>query len=106
MTANTYTVVDPVGTPLARGISARDAAAEILSYDGAHYDVRPEDDGDGYVLFVGRRGFPLARTRYFSLAADRDLGEAEIFAEVVASTDFGAEALTDEAFDRAAAGLD
>lgn len=47
----TYTLIDPQGDVIDRGLSLTSAASDILTYDGHGYEVRCEDDG-WYYLFV------------------------------------------------------
>lgn len=49
----TYTVLSPAsGTVYGRGMTAVDAAQEILGYDGHDYELRRE--GEAFQLFISR----------------------------------------------------
>ena len=80
----TYTVVSRNdGEPIGVGLSLVDAAQAILTDDGRDYDIREEDGG--WRLWarheVGNIGWKPCQV--WSWAVDRDLGEAEIYQQVV-----------------------
>ena len=71
----TYTVLNRHGTVQGRGLSARDAADLILSYDGHQYEVRR--DGDWCELWVSQfsqnstlGGRPLVKSVVFGKDED------------------------------------
>ena len=105
----TYTIVDTVtGEMIATGLTAKQAADEVLSYDSRSYELRPEEDGEGFALWsrqqVANRGW--TRTRFFSLAGTEAEAWAEIAEEVVATHDayapgsHGPEVMTDQQYAR------
>ena len=82
----TYTVIDRAsGDAIATGLSAADAASEVLTSDGQEYDIRPATDGNGFELWtrkqVASKGW--TRTVVYSIENDRDAAEADIFAKVI-----------------------
>lgn len=84
----TYTVIDNVsGEAIATGLSAADAAAEVLTSDGREFDIRLADDGNGFELWtrqqVANKGW--TRTVIYSIEADRSAAEADIFSQVIAA---------------------
>ena len=100
-----FTVVDTDGEPIARHLTAAEAAHIILTDDGRDYEIRPMHGG-GHELWdrqqVANR--PWAKTVVFSLADTLAEAEAEIFAAVIrASWPRHPEAMTDLQFDEIAA---
>jgi hypothetical protein len=84
-----YAVVDRAGEPIAEGLTEAEAAHEILTYDGAQYELRADDDGEGWILWTrhqtaNRHWTP---TIFGSWQTDRDAAEAVILAEVVRAAD-------------------
>lgn len=84
----TYTVIDNVsGEAIATGLSAADAASEVLTSDGREFEIRLADDGNGFELWtrqqVANRGWTC--TALYSIEADRSAAEADIFAQVIAA---------------------
>jgi transglutaminase-like putative cysteine protease len=107
MTATTYTITRSSGEVLDRGLTAEQAAIEIMSYDGHEFEIRPEPDR-GFRLWTSEYsrnstlgGRPLTESVIFSLAANEADARAEIYAEVIAHADWfkGQDAYTDEAYD-------
>lgn len=82
----TYTVIDTVGDVIATGLTAAEAAAEVLTDDSREFDIRA-DDGNGFELWtrqqVANRGW--TQTVVYSLEDDRTAAEAEIYAKVIAA---------------------
>jgi hypothetical protein len=107
----TYTVLSPAsGTVYGRGLTAIEAAQEILGYDGHDYELRR--DGDAFQLFVsrgsrnsygGNRGLTEAYAGdrlVRSYAATEDAAWIEIAAKVIgAGWDNHPEAMTDAQYD-------
>ena len=82
----TYTVIDNAsGEAIATGLSAADAAHEVLTSDSQEYDICPAADGNGFELWTSRRvaNKGWTRTVVYSIENDRDAAEAEIFAKVI-----------------------
>jgi hypothetical protein len=84
----TYTVIDNgSGEAIATGLTAADAAAEVLTSDSQEFDIRPAADGNGFELWtrqqVANKGW--TRTVMYSIEAARAAAEAEIFAKVIAA---------------------
>jgi hypothetical protein len=99
-----FTVVDIDGEPVARHLTAAEAAHIILTDDGREYEIR-EDDG-GYELWSRQQvaNRPWEATVIFTVADTLAEAEAEIFAAVIrASWPRHPEAMTDEQFDAIAA---
>ena len=100
-----FTVVDIDGEPIARHMTAAEAAHIILSDDGREYEIRPTDDG-GFVLWTRQQvaNRPWTKTVVFSYADTLAAAEAEIFAAVIsAAWARHHEAMTDLQFDEIAA---
>ena len=107
----TYTVYNPnSGTEIARGLSAIQAAQEILGHDSHDYDLRREDDC--FQLFItrgsnasfgGNGGFTRAYSHgrlIFSGAATEDAAWEEIADQVIkAGWQSIPQALTDDDYD-------
>jgi hypothetical protein len=100
----TYTTIDRgSGEMLSTGLTATDAAHEVLTDDGRSYELRRAEDGEGFDLWsrqqVANRGW--GRTRFFSLGATEGAAWAEIAQEVVDTHDahapgsHGPEVMTD-----------
>ena len=87
----TYTVISGSGVVKAEGLSANDAAREILTHDGHNYEIRPDADG-GFWLWHTQRGgggnVPMVRTLIYSAADTEDEAQDQIFAEVVKKSDW------------------
>jgi len=99
-----FTVVDTDGEPIARHLTAAEAAHIILTDDGREYEIR-EDDG-GYELWSRQQvaNRPWEATVIFTVADTLEEAEAEIFAAVIrASWPRHPEAMTDAQFDEIAA---
>jgi hypothetical protein len=99
-----YTVVDIDGEPIARHLTAAEAAHIILTDDGRDYEIRRDELG--CVLWTRQQvaNRPWAKTVVFSLADTLAEAEAEIF-DAVISADWARhpEAMTDLQFDAIAA---
>lgn len=97
----TYTLLDTTGRAIAHGLSASDAAAEILTSDGREYDIRADDTG-GYVLWTRHQvaGLPWTPTIFYSAAENIEEAEADIYAAVVVAERFCGhpEAVTDDQY--------
>lgn len=83
-----YTVLDNAsGEVLATGLTATDAAAEVLTSDSQEFDIRTAEDGNGFELWtrqqVANKGW--TKTVVYSVEDDRDAAEGEIFAKVIAA---------------------
>jgi multidrug efflux pump subunit AcrA (membrane-fusion protein) len=83
----TYTVLDTNGDLIATGLTAADAAAEMLTDDGREFDIRAAADGTGFDLWtrqqVANKGWTI--TAIYSVDTDRAAAEARIFAKVIAA---------------------
>lgn len=81
----TYTVIDTNGDVIATGLTAAEAAAEVLTDDGREFDIRAAEDG--YELWtrqqVANKGW--TQTVVYSVKEDRTAAEAEIYAKVIAA---------------------
>ena len=107
MTATTYTITDHEGSVRERGLGLNEAAITVMQNDGHEFEIRAEDDGEGYRLWTSRfsrnspMGAKLVKSVIFSLAADEDAAAAEIYAEVIANADWfmGQTVQTDAAYD-------
>ena len=82
-----YVVVDRSGTPIAEGLTEAEAAHEILTHDSARYEIRADEDGEGWILWGKTLYSPWLASIFGSWATDRDAAEAEIMAEVVGMSD-------------------
>lgn len=100
-----YAVIDAQGEPIAEGLTEAEAGHAILRYDSAQYELRPDADGEGWILCTRHQtaNRPWTRTFFGSWEADRDAAEAEILAEVVRAADtangWTAEAIPQADFD-------
>jgi hypothetical protein len=87
------------------GLSARDAADRILSYDSQEWEIRPLSDG-GYVLWTRKQVASIAWTEQhmiWSLADTLDAATDEICRKVLTAEpgrNDGIEVMTDAAFAR------
>lgn len=81
----TYTVLDTKGQPLARNLSPRQAAHELLTWEGRGYDILPHERLAGFVLWTIAQGGPFTPSGIISGAEDEDLAREEIFAAVIAA---------------------
>ena len=100
-----FTVINTDGEPIARHLTAAEAAHIILTDDGREYEIRPTDDG-GFVLWSRQQvaNRPWEETVIFTVADTLEEAETEIFAAVIsASWPRHPEAMTDEQFDEIAA---
>lgn len=89
------------------GLSVREAAVALLTYDSHRYDIRKDDAGD-WRLYVSKYseastmgGRPLTPSVVFSIKEDRAEAEEDIFKQVVLTGKFawaGCDVLDDELF--------
>ncbi|MDZ4382788.1 MAG: hypothetical protein U0942_15765 [Parvibaculum sp.] len=82
----TYTIADFRSDDVSAGLSARDAAIDLLGHDGAEWEIR--DNGEtGFDLWHRKpnAGKPWTMTAIYSIEGDRDAAESEIFEKVIAS---------------------
>ena len=97
-----FTVINTTdGEPIARHLTAVEAAHIILTDDGRGYEICREDDG-GYVLWTRHQvaNRPWKKTVLYSVAMTLAEAEAEIFAAVTsAGWPRHPEAMTDAQFD-------
>ena len=99
-----FTVINTDGEPIARHLTAAEAAHIILSDDGRDYEIRRDDRG--CVLWTRQQvaNRPWGKTVLFSVADTLAEAEAEIFAAVIsAHWPRHPEAMTDLQFDEIAA---
>ena len=86
-----FTVISGSGVVQAEGLSADEAAVQVLTYDGHNYEIRPDADG-GFWLWHTQRGgggnVPMVRTLIYSAAETEDEAQDEIFAEVLTKADW------------------
>lgn len=100
----TFTIADFRADAVHSGLSASEAAHELLSHDGAEYDVRAAEDGAGFELWHRKPNahrVAWVKTVIWSSATDREAAEADIFAKVIASGHWDRDDLfvgTDEAY--------
>lgn len=103
----TYTVFSADDSSDAKGgLSLQEAAIRLLTADGYDYEIRAENDGKGWRLWLSRvsqnasgpRGF--GKSIYFSLHTDETEATTEIFGQAVVDNWHGLEAMTDEQFAR------
>jgi hypothetical protein len=78
-----YVVVDRAGEPIAEGLTESEAAHEILTYDSARYEIRADDDGEGWILWSKSLNGRWTPTIFGSWQTDRAAAEAVILAKVV-----------------------
>jgi hypothetical protein len=78
-----YVVVDRAGEPIAEGLTEAEAAHEILTYDSAQYELRPEEDGVGYRLWGREMNGRWSSYRFYSLASSLADAQAELMSDVV-----------------------
>ena len=86
--ATTYTVINEnSGEAIATGLTAAEAAFEVLTDDSREFDIRAAEDGSGFDLWtrqqVANKGW--TKTVVYSIEDDRDAAEAEIYAKVIAA---------------------
>lgn len=101
-----YTVIDTNGSVIDQSLTAGEAMHTILIDDGHQYEIRPEEDGNGYRLWTSEYsrnstlgGRPLTRTFVYSLETDGAAAEREIALKVIAARwPRKPEAMTDEAY--------
>lgn len=82
----TFTIADFRNEDVLSGLSAREAAAELLGHDGAEWEIR--DNGEtGFDLWHRKpnAGKPWTPTVIYSIEDDREAAENEIFEKVIAS---------------------
>jgi hypothetical protein len=98
-----YAVIDAQGEPIAQGLTEAEAGHAILTYDGAQYELRPDADGEGWILWGRSRNGPWTPSIYGSWQTDRDAAEAEILALIARAADtanrWPAEAIPQADFD-------
>ena len=82
-----YAVINAQGEPIAQGLTLAEAGHAILTYDGAQYELRPDADGGGWVLYAKPLNGLWTAYVFGSWQPDRDAAEAEILADVVRSAD-------------------
>ena len=103
-----YAVINAQGEPIAQGLTEAEAAHAILTYDGAEYEIRADEDGEGWILWGKSLNGPWLAYIFGSWETDRDAAEAEIMAEVVGMSDtslgWPAEAILQADFDAAQEG--
>lgn len=82
----TYTIADFRSDDVQSGLSARDAAAELLGHDGAEWEIRDEREA-GFALWHRKpnAGRPWTKTMIYSVAENREKAESEIFEKVIMS---------------------
>ena len=95
-----YAVIDAQGEPIAQGLTEAEAAHTILTYDGAQYELRPDADGEGWILWVRRLNGNWTPSIFKSWEADFDAAEAKILA-AVARAAYAAKGWTAEAIPQA-----
>lgn len=112
MSTTTYTVLRADGEINARGLSAPDAAVEVMTYDGHDYDILR--DQDGWRLFTTKHsrnsplgGRPMTGTVIWSFATHEAEARAEILAEVIKNAGWwrGQSVITDADYDQMVADL-
>lgn len=89
METTKYTVSNRDGCVLDRGLSLKEAAIELLTYNDHKYEIIPSSDNyGGFILRATIRGgggdVPMADTVIWSLEKDRDVAEADIYRKVLA----------------------
>ena len=102
----TYTILDSSsGEATHTGCTAYEAMAEILTDDGHDYEVRPEDDGEGFRLWTSTYSrnstvwSGLTKSTIYSLQADEGTATQEIAEKVInAAWPRKPEAITDERY--------
>jgi hypothetical protein len=98
-----YAVINQQGEAIAQGLTLAEASHAILTYDGAQYELRPDPDGEGWVLWGKSLNGPWGPDLIVSAEYYRDDAEAEIMAEVVRAADtslgWTAEAIPQEDYD-------
>ena len=102
----TYTVYQSQDFSICRtGLTLDQAANELLTGDGYTYEIRPEDDGQGWRLWISRGSQHsyggtqgLISSVFFSLADAETEAAAEIFQKILGHEWHGQEGSTDEQF--------
>ena len=99
----TYTIIGSRGELIARGLTVRETAIEILTAAGREFEIRYAAEDDRFFLWSRRplSGIGWYRTPIWSSRSDMKAAETEIFEDVVESrTMFGCEnvVLTDEEY--------
>ena len=70
-----YTVIDAQGEPIAQGLTLAEAGRAILTHDGAQYELRPDADGEGWILWGKSLNGPWTAYVFGSWQADRDAAD-------------------------------
>jgi len=98
-----YVVINTQGEPIAQGLTLAEAGHAILTHDGARYELRPDEDGEGWILWSKSLNGRWTQCVFGSWQTDRDAAEAVILAEVVRAADafngWTAEAIPQADFD-------
>ena len=86
----TYTVFDTDGTVIARHLSAQAAVMTVLTHGGRTFDIRRDEKGQGFALWVPQDpevpASILVKSEIASSAADTSLARDEIFSSVIAAS--------------------
>lgn len=98
-----YAVIDAQGEPIAQGLTLAEAGHAILTHDGAQYELRPDADGEGWILWGKSLNGLWTAYIFGSWQTDRVAAEAEIMLAVVRKSDtalgWPAEAIPQADFD-------
>jgi len=107
MTTTLYTILNASGSVQARGCTAAEAAQEVMGYDGHEFEIRADEDGNGFELWTSQfsrnstayRG--LVKSVIYSVKDDRAKAEAEIYTKVIHHADWwkGCDVMTDADYD-------
>jgi len=87
--AMTYTVFDTDGTVIARHLSAEAAVMTALTHGDRSFDIRGEENGQGFALWMPQEPdhqANLAKSEITSSATDAARAREEIFSQVIAAS--------------------
>jgi hypothetical protein len=86
----TYTVFDTDGTVIARHLSAEVAVMTALTHGGRTFDIRRDEKGQGFALWMpqepGAQEENLGKSEIASSASDAVRARDEIFSKVIAAS--------------------
>lgn len=98
-----YTVIDQNGSVIDSSLTAVEAMGVILTDDGHEWDIRAEEDGEGFRLWVSSHSRNstawngIGKSVIYSLEMDREKAKQEIAERVIAARwPRMPEAMTDE----------
>jgi hypothetical protein len=82
----TYTVFDTDGTVIARHLSAEAAVITALTHGGRTFDIRRDENGQGFALWMSKEPGNLVKSEIGSSATGAARAREEIFSGVIAAS--------------------